>query len=182
MLVLGAGPIGLAVALAARPRVERLLVADISAERVAFAAASGLEALVVDEHEPQLRDRAAVSCRPLVFDASGSRTRWRPAFGLDGRGRQARARRPHQGALSFDEPRRSTPASSKCGRPGTRRSRDWTEVIAATRDGALDALGWINHRTTLAGIVEELPGLAAGTGIVLKTVVDVGGDAPGASA
>jgi threonine dehydrogenase-like Zn-dependent dehydrogenase len=59
---------------------------------------------------------------------------------------------------------------------------NWTEVIAGTRDGTLDALGWINHRTTLAGIVEELPGLAAGPGRVLKTVVDVTGDEPGASA
>ena len=37
VLVLGAGPIGLAVALAARATVDLLVVADIAAERVAFA-------------------------------------------------------------------------------------------------------------------------------------------------
>ena len=42
------------------------------------------------------------------------------------------------------------------------------------RDGTLDATGWVNHRTTLAGIVDELPRLAADPGRVVKTVVEIG--------
>ena len=68
------------------------------------------------------------------------------------------------------------PASSTCAASRNATVADWTEVIKAARDGTLDALGWVNHRTTLAGIVDELPGLAADPGRVVKTVVDLDGD------
>jgi len=182
VLVLGAGPIGLAVAQAVGPRVERLLIADVSAERLAFAEASGLEALLVDgELEARLLDRTRGALPSLVFDATGSRTSMEAAFGLTGACGRLVLVGHTTGSLIFANP------SFHARELDVRASRNatignWTEVIAATRDGALDALGWINHRTTLAGIVEELPGLAAGPGRVLKTVVDVGGDPPGASA
>ena len=47
-------------------------------------------------------------------------------------------------------------------------------MISAVRDGTLDAVGWVNHRTTLAGIVDELPSLAADPGRVVKAVVEIG--------
>jgi hypothetical protein len=47
-------------------------------------------------------------------------------------------------------------------------------VIEAVRAGALDAVGWVNHRTTLADVMDELPRLARDPGGVVKTVVEVG--------
>ena len=182
VLVLGAGPIGLAVARAVGTRVERLLLADVSTERVAFAAASGLDALLVDgELEPQLLDRTGGVLPSLVFDATGSRTSMEAAFGLTGACGRLVLVGHTTGSLTFANPSfHARELEVRASRNAT--VGNWTEVIAATRDGALDALGWINHRTTLAGIVQELPALAAGPGRVLKTVVDVGADAPGASA
>ena len=99
VLVLGAGPIGLAVAQAARCRVDLLVVADVSAERVAFAEACG------PRRDPRRRrvrandcwTTTAARCRPLVFDATGSRASMEAAFGLTGSCGTARVRRPHDG-------------------------------------------------------------------------------------
>jgi hypothetical protein len=46
-------------------------------------------------------------------------------------------------------------------------------VIAAVEGGSLDATGWLNHRTTLPAVVDELPRLAGSRNGVVKAVVDV---------
>ena len=50
---------------------------------------------------------------------------------------------------------------------------DWVQVIAAVEGGSIDATGWLNHRTTLAAVVDELPRLAERRNGVVKAVVDV---------
>jgi 2-desacetyl-2-hydroxyethyl bacteriochlorophyllide A dehydrogenase len=174
VLVLGAGPIGLAVALAARSRVERLLVGDVSAERVAFAEACGLDAVQVDgELEAQVLDRNDGALPSLVFDATGSRASMQAAFGLTGSCGTLVFVGHTTGSLTFaNPPFHARELDVRASRNAT--IGDWTEVITATTHGTLDAHRWINHRTTLAGIVAQLPGLAADPGWVVKTVVEVG--------
>jgi threonine dehydrogenase-like Zn-dependent dehydrogenase len=175
VLVLGAGPIGLAVAQGTRARVERLVVADVSPERVAFAESCGFEAILVDGGlEAEVRTRNAGALPSLVFDATGSRASMEAAFGLTGSCGTLVFVGHTRGSLTFENP------SFHARELDVRASRnatfgDWSEVIAAARDGTLDALSWINHRTSLSGIVEELPALAADPGRVVKTVVDIGG-------
>jgi threonine dehydrogenase-like Zn-dependent dehydrogenase len=53
LLVVGAGPVGLFSALAAGRAGARVLVADLDARRVEFAAGLGLEALIIDEDDPE---------------------------------------------------------------------------------------------------------------------------------
>jgi 2-desacetyl-2-hydroxyethyl bacteriochlorophyllide A dehydrogenase len=173
VLVLGAGPIGLAVAQAVRPRVERLVIADIAAERATFAAASGLDALVVDEDFPQaLRDRGGGALPSVVFDASGSSASMEAAFGLVGFGGTLVLVGHTRAALRFDNPgfhaRELDLRASRNATPA-----DWTQVIAAVEDGRLAALDWVNHRTTLPAVVDDLPRLAGGRNGVVKAVVDV---------
>lgn len=47
-------------------------------------------------------------------------------------------------------------------------------MIRAVQAGRLDALGWVNHRTTLEAVVDDLPRLAERPGDVVKAVVEVG--------
>ena len=170
VLVLGAGPIGLAVAQAARHRVERLLVADISAERVAFAAASGLDALLVDEatSPPVLRDRGRGDLPTVVFDATGQPD-------VDGGGvRPDRSGR--HGSSSSATPRRrcasTTPFHARelrsAGFPERDRRRTGRGHAAPCDRGPLDAIGWINHRTTLRLIVDDLPRRSPARDAVVK--------------
>ncbi len=174
VLVLGAGPIGLAVAQVARLRVARLLVADVSAERVAFAEACGLETIRVDgELDAELLDRTDGLLPSLVFDATGSSTSMEAAFGLTGTCGTLVLVGHTTGSLTFENPPfHARELDVRASRNAT--IGDWAEVVAAATGGAIDALPWINHRTTLAGIVAELPGLATDPGRVVKTVVEVG--------
>lgn len=177
VLVLGAGPIGLAVAQAARSRVERLLIADVYAARVAFAEACGLETIHVGaELEAQVLDRWGGARPSVVFDATGSRASMERAFALTGSCGTLVFVGHTTGSLTFENrPFHARELDVRASRNAT--VGDWTEVIAAALDGTIDALGWINHRTTLAGIVTELPGLAADPGRVVKAIVDVGAGA-----
>ncbi len=176
VLVLGAGPIGLAVAQAARARVDLLVVADVSVDRVAFAEASGHDSLLVDhEFEERLLDHNRGALPSLVFDATGSRASMENAFALTGSCGTLVFVGHTTESIRFENPSfHARELDLRASRNAT--VADWTEVINAARDGTLDAVGWVNHRTTLAGIVDELPSLAADPGRVVKTVVDLDGD------
>jgi 2-desacetyl-2-hydroxyethyl bacteriochlorophyllide A dehydrogenase len=173
VLVLGAGPVGLAVAQAARHRVGRLLLADLSLDRAAFAAGSGLDALVVDEHfTDALLQRTGGLLPSLVFDATGSAASMEAAFNLVGSGGALVLVGHTTARLTFHNPGfHARELDLRASRNAT--PRDWAEVMAAVEDGTLDALGWVNHRTSLAAVVDDLPRLAAGAGGVVKTVIEL---------
>lgn len=174
VLVLGAGPIGLGVAQAAELRTGRVLVADVSADRAAFADAAGQEVLVVDDDlEAVLRDRNDGALPSIVIDATGGATSVEAAVDLVGSG----------GTLVFVGHTTASPAfrdpgfharelDLRASRNAT--PRDWTQVLAAVADGILDATVWVNHRTTLPGVVQHLPRLAASPDSAVKAVVELG--------
>jgi 2-desacetyl-2-hydroxyethyl bacteriochlorophyllide A dehydrogenase len=174
VLILGAGPIGLAVAEAARRSTERVLVADVSPTRVAFAATAGHDSLAVDgDLTAAVLDRYGGELPSLVVDASGNRASMEGAFGLVGPGGRLVLVGHTTGPLTFHNPgfhaRELDVRASRNATPD-----DWAHVIAAVRDGSLNALGWVNHRITLATVADDLPRLAASPGDVVKAVVEVG--------
>lgn len=174
VLVLGAGPIGLAVAQSVRHRVDRLLIADISADRADFAAASGLETLGVDGDLPAaVLDRYGGVLPSVVFDASGSRASMEAAFGLVGTGGRLVLVGHTTGSLAFHNPgfhaRELDVLASRNATPA-----DCAEVIRAIEDGLLDPVSWVNHRSTLRAVIDDLPRLAASAGRVVKAVIHVG--------
>lgn len=175
VLVLGAGPIGLAVAHAARPRVQQVLIADIAAGRVGFAAASGLEALTVGaDLDAQVRDHTGGRLPSLVFDASGSPSSMEASFGFVGNGGRLVFVGHTRAALTFDNPGfHARELDLRASRNAT--AADWAEVVSAVLAGALDAQDWINHRMPLDSVADELPRLVADPGPVVKAVVEVDG-------
>jgi 2-desacetyl-2-hydroxyethyl bacteriochlorophyllide A dehydrogenase len=179
VLVLGAGPIGLAVAQAAHRRTASVVVADVSATRVGFAAASGHDSLAVDgDLTAAVLDRYDGELPSLVVDASGNRASMEGAFGLVGVGGTLILVGHTTGPLTFHNPgfhaRELDVRASRNATPA-----DWTQVIRAVQDGSLDALGWVNHRTTLAAVVDDLPRLAGSPGDVVKAVVELNPPAQG---
>ena len=173
VLVLGAGPIGLAVAQAAHRRTASVLVADVSPTRAAFAAATGHDSLVVDGDLTQaVLDRYDGGLPSLVIDASGNRASMEGAFGLVGVGGTLVLVGHTTGPLTFQNPGFHTrELDVRASRNAT--PEDWAQVIRAVQDGSLDGLGWVNHRTTLAAVVDDLPQLASGPGDVVKAVVEL---------
>jgi L-gulonate 5-dehydrogenase len=73
VLILGAGPIGLALIEVARARGARVLVADIAEDRLAFARTLGAETVLSDDHLLQhVLDRTDGDGMPVVIEATGN--------------------------------------------------------------------------------------------------------------
>ena len=174
VLVLGAGPIGLAVAQAARRMTQHVLVADTLTGRVGFAAGSGFDAIAVDDDlTGQVRDRGNGDLPSLVFDATGNLRSMEAAFDLVAPGGRLVFVGHTRGAVSFENPGfHARELSLHASRNAT--VEDWEQVIGAVQDGSIDAVGWVNHRSTLSTVVDDLPRLASSPGDVVKAVVEVG--------
>lgn len=73
VLVLGSGPIGLAVLEVAKARGARVLIADVVPQRLETAAKFGAETVAADEHLlQQVLDRTHGEGFPVVVDATGN--------------------------------------------------------------------------------------------------------------
>ena len=73
VLILGAGPIGLALIEVARAKDARVLVTDISAERLAFAKTLGAETIASDEKLlPTILEMSDGDGMPVVIEATGN--------------------------------------------------------------------------------------------------------------
>lgn len=175
VLVLGAGPIGLAVAECLRGRVADVVIGDIHAARLAFAAGQGFAAVPADDElGERLRTRRDGDLPTLVFDATGSRGSMERAFELVGAGGTLVLVGHTTGDLRFANPGFH---AKELDVRGARNAlpADWTGVLDAVSAGTVDAVSWINHRSTLATIGDDLPGLADKPDLVLKAMVDIGG-------
>jgi threonine dehydrogenase-like Zn-dependent dehydrogenase len=174
ILILGAGPIGLAVAQAVGRRTTDVIIADIAEERVAFAKNAGLTALDIgDGFEARLEMLGGGRMPTIVFDATGSRSSMERAVTLTDQGGIVVFVGHTVGEIAIHNPTfHGRELDVRASRNAT--FVDWDQVMAAVRDGSLDATGWINHRTTLHGIIDELPRLAADPGPIVKSVVEIG--------
>jgi threonine dehydrogenase-like Zn-dependent dehydrogenase len=174
VLVLGAGPIGLAVAQAVRRTTSRVLLADTVAGRAGFAVRSGFAGLTVGaDLAERVREHGGGDLPSLVLDASGNLGSMEGAFDLVGPGGRLVFVGHTRGAVTFRNPGfHAREVTLHASRNAT--ADDWGEVLAAVRDGSLDATGWVNHRSTLASVVDDLPRLASAPGDVVKAVVHVG--------
>ena len=174
VLVLGAGPIGLAVAHCVRGRVEDVVVADVHAARLAFAEASGLDTVPAGAGlTGRVTARLGGDLPTLVFDATGSRVSMECAFGLTGAGGTLVLVGHTTGVLTFDNPQFH---ARELDLRGSRNAdpADWAGVLDAVAGSGLDAVPWINHRSTLHTIAEDLPAIVAHPDALVKAVVEIG--------
>jgi 2-desacetyl-2-hydroxyethyl bacteriochlorophyllide A dehydrogenase len=173
-LVLGAGPIGLAVAQALTEFTDQIVIADLAAARRDFADSQGLNSVRVEADSrtlPELFDGQRAS---LVFDATGHQTSMESALGHAATGGRVVFVGHTRGPISIDNPTfHARELEVMASRNAT--ADDWHDVVKRVRTGQLDALSWINHRASLESIVEDLPSLVEESGAVVKAVVDVGG-------
>jgi threonine dehydrogenase-like Zn-dependent dehydrogenase len=174
VLIMGTGPIGLAIAQCLRNAVERVVVSDLSPARLAFAErTTGLAALPAgpDLHDP-LREHLDGDLPTLVFDATGSRSSMEAALELVSAGGKLVLVGHTTGSLTFDNPlfhRRELDVRASRNALAS----EWATVLDWVGDATLDALPWIGRRSSLAAISDDLPELAAGTGDLVKVLVDI---------
>lgn len=173
-VIVGAGPIGLAIAQALFQRGARVVITDISEPRLATATASlPVETTRAgDGLAERLRELGDGDLPSLVFDATGSRQSIEAAPALVGFSGSLVLVGHTTGLLTFDNPtvhrRELTIVASR-----NARAKDWSELVPLVVAGEIDARSWIGGRITLEEVPDRLGEWAGSAGTMLKGIVEV---------
>jgi alcohol dehydrogenase len=176
VLIIGAGPIGLATLEFVKLSGAAPLVLDVNAGRLDFCRrVMGVQHVLrpSDGLERELRDVTGGHLPDVVIDATGSSASMSSAFGMV----------THAGRLVFvgittDEVRFRHPVFHKaegtllCSRNAL--AGDFARIIGLIEDGRLDTRPWVTHRTTFDGLIDSFPSYTRPESGVIKAVVAVG--------
>lgn len=164
-LVVGAGPIGLAVLSFLRLATDSVIVADIDERRLAFCRESlGVErTLRIDpgrEFGRDLREACGGGLPELLFDATGNRDSMLASFTRVASGGRIVFVGLFQGDVTFSDPefhrREITLLASR-----NATSREFASVIGSIAKGEIDTDPWITHRLALPDVPAIFPGTIA---------------------
>jgi 2-desacetyl-2-hydroxyethyl bacteriochlorophyllide A dehydrogenase len=176
VLVVGAGPIGLSVAVFARATGAEVAVMDVNPVRLAFCRAHlGVERTLSPGGDGVAAVREAFGELPaVVFDATGHRGSMEQTFALAGHGGTVVFVGLVQDDITFRDPefhrRELTLLASRNALPS-----DTASVIAALEGGRIDVAPWITHRAALGDVPRVLPEWASPDAGVVKAMVEIGG-------
>lgn len=174
VLVVGAGPIGLAALAAAQAVGANVAVAERDAGRRAFCEnAMGAPAFDADPDLPHALRRHFDDLPTLVIDATGNDASMQRCFELAAHGGRIVLLGLFKGALTFDDPnfhkRELTLLASRNAPSST-----FTEVVQRLEAGGVDLDPWITHRLALDEVPEHFAGLPGAPGLV-KAMIEVDG-------
>lgn len=174
-LVIGAGPIGLAVMASAKQRGARVVAMDINDERLAYCREwAGIDAVVNARSGAQEQVAALTGgdYPTVVFDATGNAQSMADAFGLVAHGGKLVFVGLFKGIVTFDDPefhkREMTLMSSR-----NATKEDFASVVAAMRSGCVDADRYITHRAPFADTVERFEAWLKPEAKVIKAMVEL---------
>jgi 2-desacetyl-2-hydroxyethyl bacteriochlorophyllide A dehydrogenase len=160
-LVVGAGPIGLAVVQFALTARGRVCVLERLPSRRTFVERFGVEALA--EADGRLYD--------VVFDATGNVAAMQASFQYVAHGGRLVFVGLVQGGITFDDPlfhrREMTLLSSRNS------CHAFPRIMAMIEDGRIDTRPWITHRLPLAEVPEQFADLSRQPNLV-KAMIEVG--------
>jgi 2-desacetyl-2-hydroxyethyl bacteriochlorophyllide A dehydrogenase len=175
VLVVGAGPIGLGVALFAAQRGVQLTVMDRDPERLAVAARiiGDLSTIAADDTAP-----AAIAAQTngdgfdVVFDATGNAQSIENGFNFVAHGGRYVLVSVVKGDIRFVDAEFHKREMSLLGSRNAT-NEDFTTVIDAIRSGRVRPDDLITHRTSLAGAAEDLPRWASDKTGLIKAIVEI---------
>jgi 2-desacetyl-2-hydroxyethyl bacteriochlorophyllide A dehydrogenase len=160
VLIVGAGPIGLAVLQFALLAGGRVRVLDVNRERREFAERFGVQTL--SEPDGELAD--------VVFDATGNAKAMEASFERVAHGGRIVFVGLILGRVSFDDPllhrREMTVLASRNSRG------QFPRIIRMIEDGTIDTTPWITHRLSLADVPARFAELPGRPGLV-KAMIEV---------
>jgi 2-desacetyl-2-hydroxyethyl bacteriochlorophyllide A dehydrogenase len=175
VLVVGAGPIGLAVIQSARLRGVRVLATDVNEARLEFCRRQmGVEhtfpADASAEHALGAATRGEMPT--VIFEATGNPASMERSFGFVASGGKLVLVGLCPSEIAFSDPefhrREMTLLSSR-----NATAADFDRVLAAVEAGTLDTRPWVTHRASLADLGETLPSWIDPRAGVLKAMVEV---------
>ena len=169
VLVIGAGPIGLAAIQFVQAAGVNPVVADTVKSRLAFCR----DQLKVERTLDACGDlKAALGELPTcVIDATGNAGSMARCFDLVAHGGRIVFVGLFQGELAFNDPnfhrREITLMASRNALPG-----DFTRIIKLVEDGIVNTTPWITHRAAAASLPQVLPGWLAPDANLLKAMLE----------
>lgn len=159
VLVVGAGPIGLAVIQFALLAGAQVTVLDISEQRLRFCQERWSQVTCISgQGDPlaTLRTRVGDDLPTAVFDATGNAHAMRASFAYPGHGGRLILVGLFQGDVTFNDPdfhkRELTLLSSR-----NATTADFQRVIGYLEAGQIDLAPWITHRATAETAIEQFP-------------------------
>ncbi|KTF67977.1 zinc-binding alcohol dehydrogenase family protein [Sphingomonas sp. HT-1] len=174
MLVVGAGPIGIASALFGRLDGFEVILVDQRAPRLAFARDKlGFDGLVADDSlAGVLAERTHGDMFDVVVDASGSLAAMRRSLDFVGHGGALVLVGVAPGELSFADPefhkRETVMLASR-----NALASDFQRVIAAMRSGDIPTDILHTHSLAIETVPQRIPELIAEADTVLKAIVEL---------
>ena len=174
VLVVGAGPIGIAVALFAGLHGATVSVLDTRADRLEFCRAVLQVAQVVTLGPGDIEQLAAQTGGDFfdtVFDATGNPTAMQRGFEFVAHGGTYVLVSIVRGEISFSDPEFHKRETSLLGSRNATRE-DFAAVVAAMRAGLVPTSALNTHRTTIDELSAMLPLWLAPSAGVIKAIVE----------
>ena len=169
MLVVGAGPIGLGVALFARLSGAEVVLFDRDAARAEVVASIAGVTPLPEGSAPQETGEGF----DVVFDATGNARSMERGFDFVGHGGRYVLVSVVNEPITFRDPDfHRKEMTLLASRNATR--EDFDRVLAAMRDGEVAIERLITHRTRLADAVGDIPHWATDKSGLIKAVIEVG--------
>jgi 2-desacetyl-2-hydroxyethyl bacteriochlorophyllide A dehydrogenase len=176
VLVIGAGPIGLATIQFVLEAGARVIVLDVNEARLAFCREMlGVE-FTIDATKQNtieaLRDLTQGDLPTAVFDATGNPKSMAAAFEYPAPGGRMVFVGLFQGDVTFNDPlfhkREMTLMGSRNARP-----EDFSRIIGLIASGRIDTKPWITHRAPFDRAVEDFPSWTKPETGVIKALIEV---------
>jgi 2-desacetyl-2-hydroxyethyl bacteriochlorophyllide A dehydrogenase len=168
VLVTGAGPIGLGVALFARLRGAKVHLRDASHARLAAAAGFGF----ADLHG--VADSLPTGGFDVVFDATGNAQAIQAGFSHVAHGGTYVLVSVVKDDITFSDPEFHKREMTLMGSRNAT-AEDFATVMQALSDGSIDAAQIISETVSLHALPARLPALVASREALIKVVVQIGG-------
>jgi 2-desacetyl-2-hydroxyethyl bacteriochlorophyllide A dehydrogenase len=176
VLVIGAGPIGLAVTQFAIEAGAQVIVLDINAQRLEFCRSRLSVPYTIDaSYENVMEALGGITAGDLptaVFDATGNGQSMVSSFGYPANGGRLIFVGLFQGDVTFNDPnfhrRELTILASRNARPD-----DFSRIISLMEAKRIDTSPWITHRALLSDVVAEFPGWTKPETGVIKAMIEV---------
>lgn len=175
VLVVGAGPIGLGVAIFASLSGAAVAVLDREAERAEMArAVAGAVPFVADQGGLEaLAAHASGEGFDVVFDATGSPTAMERGFDHVAHGGRYVLVSVVREPITFMDPDFHRKEMTLLGSRNAT-AEDFDRVVAAIRSGQAPADRLVTHRTDLAGALRDLPRWASAKNGLIKALIEIG--------
>lgn len=175
ILILGSGPIGLGAIQFALTLGSRVIVADISEQRLAFCRNVIKVPYTLKADHPDFENLLREICDgglpQVVLDATGNRFSMQRTFTLAAHGGRIVFVGLLMGEIAFDDPnfhrRELTLMASRNATPDT-----FKKVIAAVADGSIDTKPWITHRIDLLDVPKQFKETVSQPDLI-KAVIEV---------